>query len=105
MKIAKFRCGVGQDYSYESIYDDKHAEYVTNATRISEWVEVDFPPRDSAELVPEQLARLDAAEAELRRKFEQHLNKLADERSKLLALPAPEVAMPATGFKENEVPF
>src|SRR6185437_13081041 len=59
---------------------------LTGYVRLTEWVTIDFPPRASEEVVPEQLAVLDLAEKELRLKFETKLHELAEQRAKLLCL-------------------
>lgn len=87
MKIARFHIVISESCSYESIYDEQHAKYCdSNTTRISEWVEVTFPPRPAEEIVPAQIAALDAAESELRAKFQQKLQEIAEQRAKLLCL-------------------
>lgn len=87
MKIALYKVIVCESCSYESIYDEQHAKFASDgATRISEWVDVEFPPRKPEEIIPEQIAVLDKAEQELRAKFQQKLMEIAEQRGKLLAL-------------------
>jgi hypothetical protein len=54
--------------------------------RISEYAEVEFTSLPPAVVVEGQLKQLDAAEQELREKFQQKLNELAEARAKLLSL-------------------
>lgn len=87
MRIAIFRHHVSATIEYESVINEDGAKYRgPSSTRVSEWVDVDFPPCAADELVPEQLAMLDAAENELRAKFQEKLNELAEQRSKLRAI-------------------
>lgn len=87
MKIALYKVILSESCSYESIYDEMHAKFAINgATRISEWIDVEFPPRKPEEFIPEQIAVLDKAEQELRAKFQQKLMEIAEQRGKLLAL-------------------
>lgn len=104
MKIALFRILVSDSCSYESIYDEEHAKY-TDGVRISGWIEVEFPARAPEEFVPEQVALLDKAEAELRGKFEQKLHQIAEQRAKLRCLthqPAEEAEDPEPGDPDGE---
>lgn len=93
MKIAQFRKHLNESTSYDLILDARNVEgkysiyrVEDGYIRLSEWVEVEFPPRDPQEHVPEQLASLDAAERELRLKFEQKLHEIADARARVRAL-------------------
>ena len=62
--------------------DDSTSEFV----RITEVVEVDFPPLPPEVTVPAELAKIDAAEAELREKFQRALDGLTTRRANLRAL-------------------
>lgn len=62
-------------------------ERVANYVRISEYVEIEFPPLASEEMIGQQLAALDQAESAVRLKFESALNAIKERRSELLALP------------------
>lgn len=90
MKLAQFRRTIdGSHYSYLTILseeDSRTSVYAHGYTRVTEWVEVEFPPRDEREYVPEHLAQLDSAESELRSKFQQKLSEISLERAKLRAL-------------------
>lgn len=86
MKIAKF-LRTADGYSYESILpEDYFSTWPAEYARATAWVEVEFTPRPPTEIVPEQLAGLDAAEKELRAKFLTKLNEIAEKRAKLKAL-------------------
>lgn len=90
MRLAQFRRTLdGSGYSYTTILTEKEAAlsiYAKEYTRVSEFVEVEFPPRSAEEHVPEQLAVLDTAESELRSKFAAKLAEISSERAKLRAL-------------------
>jgi hypothetical protein len=65
--------------------DDLDRPYC-DSVRVSEWVDVEFPPRKPEEQIPEQIAMLDLAEKDLRLKFEEKLHALAEQRTKLRSL-------------------
>ena len=54
--------------------------------RISEWVEVGFPPRAPEEIVPAQLAALDREAEAVLKKCTDELHEIAERRATLLAL-------------------
>lgn len=81
MKYAKFSIGHGTEH----ITSEEMAKY-SDLPRLSEWVEIDFPPRAPEELVPEQLAALDQQEMLLRGAFQKEMDKLKERRANLLAL-------------------
>lgn len=54
--------------------------------RISEWVEIDFPPLPLEDIVAAQLAALDAEQRTLVAQHLRDLEKIANARAKLLAL-------------------
>ena len=89
MKIAQFR---ELNYDYVSVFawrDGESEERANNwpgYVRISEWIDVDFTGRPSAEVIPAQLAVLDKAEIELRDKFSKALHTIAEQRAKLKCL-------------------
>ena len=85
MKIALYRHTLSADCSYETICNESSGRFSTGV-RISEWIDVDFPLRNAEEFVPEQLAVLDKAEAELRDKFAKKLQEIAERRAKLRCL-------------------
>jgi hypothetical protein len=57
-----------------------------DTVRVSEWIEIDFPPLPDNEVVPQQLAALDRKQQELVREHLAALQKIADQRAKLLCL-------------------
>ena len=63
--------------------------------RISEWIEIDFPPRKSDEVIAAQLAALDAQQQTLVAEHLTALQKIAEARSKLLALTHDALSEPA----------
>lgn len=85
MRIAAFKTSIGTiDYCSQ-----KTGELMSEGhrwVRTTEYVDVEFPPLPPEIVVEGQLKQLDAAEAELRKKFQEKLNQLADERAKLLSL-------------------
>lgn len=87
MKIAKFQ-RVG-DPGWLAIFEP-HADGSDPCTdtyiRVSEYVEIDFPPRAPEEIVPAQLAALDKAEQDLRAQFQLKLNEIADARARVRSL-------------------
>lgn len=85
MKIAQFKTSTGgTDYCSQSIGElmERGHQWV----RMSEYVEVVFTPLPPEAIVEGQLKQLDAAEQELRNRFQEKLNELADARAKLLSL-------------------
>jgi len=72
MKIAQFRCESGV-----TILLDEQVAAKCSHVRVTEWVEVEFTPREPA--TAEELAALDAEE-----KLVQHaLNRIAEKRAAL----------------------
>lgn len=66
---------------------ESEAKYLSaNKTRISKFIEVEFPPRTAEEVVPEQIAALDAQIAEVTEKFGRALGELKARKSELLAI-------------------
>lgn len=89
MKIAKFK-DLQSTYKLEYILERQddvvQDTALTRDVRITEWLHVEWVPRKAEEVVPAQLAALETAEAELRRKFAEKLHEIAEQRGKLLAL-------------------
>jgi hypothetical protein len=87
MKIAKFqRIGSPDWFAVWEQRGDGSDPLQESYVRISEYLDIDFPPRPVEEIIPAQVAALDAAEAELREKFAQKLHEIAEQRAKLRAL-------------------
>ena len=86
MKYAQFRDpALGIVIIVDRADDDLDRPFLHDI-RISEWVEVTFPPRAHDEVVQEQLAALDAEQRELVAQHIAALQKLAEARAKLLSL-------------------
>jgi hypothetical protein len=54
--------------------------------RVSEYVDVEFPPLADEAVIKQQLDALDRTEQELREQFQRHLNGINDRRAELQAL-------------------
>lgn len=63
-------------------YACTHLDY----TRVSEFIEVDFPPRAQDEIVTEQLAALDTLEVQVEKDYATKIQAIKDKRSELAAL-------------------
>lgn len=72
MKLALFH-NPGSDKPY--IGDELTDKYCGDMTRMSEWVEIDFPPL-SAEARQEQLANIQSKRDALRQQYEQQLSRI-----------------------------
>lgn len=87
MKIALF-----QLIKYPGVRPDVHAvtdTWLTESkeyTRVSEWIEVDFPPRSQEEVVTEQLAGLDALQNEVEKDYAVKMHAIKEKRAELAAL-------------------
>ena len=87
MKIAKFqRIGSPDWLAVWEMREDGSDPLPDSYVRVSEYLDIDFPTRPAAEIVPAQIAALDKAEAELRAKFSEKLHEIAEQRAKLLCL-------------------
>lgn len=81
------RIALYQVYGSEGIYEVQDwRENNTGYVRLSEIIEVNLPRLPAEVVVPAQLRVLDAAEAELRNKFNEKLSELLVKRAELLAL-------------------
>jgi hypothetical protein len=83
MKVAQFKSVIG---GYTAVYDERLAKHVTGVVQISEFVDIEFPPLATEEVVQQQLSALDSAETELRAKFDQKLSEINTQRAELRAL-------------------
>jgi len=70
---------------------ESEAKYGNDKIRFSEYVDIDFPPRTAEEVVPEQIAAIDAQLAEVTDKFGKALAELKARKAELLAIAAPEM--------------
>lgn len=89
MKIAKYITMSDSGRGYEVIHSEKDGadyERVCGYVRISEFVEVEFPPLKDQVIVEKQIAALDKAETELRTKFQAALNGIEQQRQELRAI-------------------
>jgi hypothetical protein len=91
MKIAQFKADPHDDYV--SIFrwpdfakDQPDYEPLKGMVRISEWVDVHFPQRPADDLVPAQIAALDAQRAQTVAEFTEKLRDIEDKRACLLAI-------------------
>lgn len=83
MKVAKFKY-IGT-HSFETISDDE-LEGADTYVRLSEYVDVEFPPRADEAVVDQHLEVLDRAESELRSKFQVALDSIEKQRAELRAI-------------------
>lgn len=78
MKIAQFQ-DVARPKLVSVFQEGNICTTLPMYTRISEWVEVDFPPLPAESYLPHQLQALDQAERELR----EQLSKVTEARASL----------------------
>jgi len=83
MKLAKFETLGGYPLV---LYYPPETEPYTDMVRVSEYVEIDFPPRTAEELVPAQVALIDKKIAQVSKEFGDQLAALKDAKDKLLAI-------------------
>lgn len=91
MKIATFEYTNPMLKGLSTYLSEKDSRHADNYIRVSEYIEVEFPPRAAEEIVPEQIAALDTQIAEVTDKFGKALAELKARKSELLAISAPEV--------------
>jgi hypothetical protein len=82
MKIAKFKIlGFSMDlYTFRCEAD----EALPGAVRVSEYVEVEFPPRNGDDQIQQQAAAVDAEIRDADERHQRHLAELAEKKSVLL---------------------
>ncbi len=86
MKIALFK---SIEYGWTmpaAQHDDGSDPHAGSYVRITDYIDVNFPPRAPAEIVPAQLAAIDKAEQDARAELQLKLNVLAERRANILAL-------------------
>lgn len=83
MRVAMFKRLV--EPSYDTVAGDA-LEGCADFVRTTEYVEVEFPPLESARVVEKQLEALDKAEQEVRNKFESALRQIERQRQELRAI-------------------
>jgi hypothetical protein len=81
-KIAVFKDIEGNYTSFLGEF----ADYWTNYVRISEFVEVEFPEREKATVIPDEIKVLDNMADEIRAKATEGLNNINRRKEELLAL-------------------
>ena len=82
-KLAVFLGDIGNEIIGDDTWEDYNdGEYV----RQTEYVDVDFPDRDKAEIVPEQVARLEDMKETLQTVYLQKQAEIDEKISKLLAI-------------------
>ena len=89
MKIARYTSMSESGFSYESIHTEEDGNGLESAcgyVRLTEFIDVNFVPLQSGEVVEKQVAALDVAETELRNKFQAALNKIEQRREELRAI-------------------
>jgi hypothetical protein len=86
MKIALFEYTNPGMRGINVILKETEAEYFDNKVRVSEFVEVEFPPRPTEELLPEQISVIDKQIAEVNLKTGRMLAELNARKQDLLAL-------------------
>lgn len=85
MKLALFKSTGGLTCGYDPTFGQSMVDNC-GYTRVSEYVDIDFPALPPEVVIEGQLKQLDTAETELRSQFQQKLNEIAEARAKLLSL-------------------
>lgn len=83
MKIALFK---HIQYGYESVWIYREGQNFDDRVQISDWIDVDFPPLRSGDVIAEQIKALDNIRAEVSRRFAEALQQIDDRKASLLAL-------------------
>lgn len=86
MEVAMFKHISAHDYLQWETCGTKSMEGQPGYVRVSEYVEVAFPPLGTDTVVQAQLAALDTAERELHNKFNDAMGGITRRRSELRAL-------------------
>ena len=89
-RVAMFQRGVDSTWtttwSQPQYTDEGDAWTIDGYTRITEWVDVEFPALPPEVTVPAQIAALDRKAEEVKAEFTAKLREIADARASLLAL-------------------
>ena len=89
-RVAMFQRGLDSTWmtawSQPQYTDEGDAWTIEGYTRITEWVDVEFPDLGAEDLVPAQLAALDRKAEEVKAEFTAKLREIAEARASLLAL-------------------
>jgi hypothetical protein len=83
MKLAQFK-SLG-NYPL-TLYYEPASEAHTDMVRMTEYVDIEFPPRDIREVVPAQVAIIDSKIAEVTEEFGKKLAMLKEAKENLLAI-------------------
>ncbi len=83
MKVAKFK---SLEYGYESV-SDEGLDHLPNYVRLSEYVDVEFPPLGRDEVIQKQVSALDAVRERIVEEFTGKLAEIDRRKQELLALP------------------
>ncbi len=81
MKIAAFESEFGG-----LMYWPPDMEKYANSVRVTEYVDIEFPPRAKEEIVPAKIEKIDHEIAEITAKFTNELTELKTRKANLLAL-------------------
>ena len=89
-RVAMFQRGLDSTWmtawSQPQYTDEGDAWTIDGYTRITEWVDVEFPALPPEVIVPAQLTALDRQAEEVKAEFAAKLREIADARASLLAL-------------------
>ena len=89
-RVAIFQRGLNSTwrttFSRPQYTDEGDAWTIDGYTRITEWVDVEFPELAPEVLVPAKIADLDRKAEEIKAEFAAKLREIADARASLLAL-------------------
>lgn len=89
-RVAMFQRGVDSTWtttwSQPQYTDEGDAWTIDGYTRITEWVDVEFPALPPEVIVPAQLTALDRQAEEVKAEFTAKLREIADAKASLLAL-------------------
>lgn len=89
-RVAMFQRGVDSTWtttwSQPQYTDEGDAWTIDGYTRITEWVDVEFPALPPEVIVPAQIAALDRRAEEVKAEFTAKLHEIAEARASLLAL-------------------
>lgn len=85
----KHRLALFQSTQYSSCGPQPCGDYMENSkdyARVSEYVDIEFPPLSDEVAIKHQLDALDRTEKELRNQFQQHLEGIKSRRAELQSL-------------------
>ncbi len=89
-RVAMFQRGLDSTWmtawSQPQYTNEGDAWTIEGYTRITEWVDVEFPDLPPEIIVPAQIAELDRQAAKIKAEFTARLHEIAEARASLLAL-------------------